>query len=813
MASPPEVFPAAPAEEKSSVLGIDVRGSHRVRYGELLWRGAARQRQARGRVTEDVRRIPKHALDALDTLVQEKFSARIQAAGHGSTLHRLGLTLGLLDLLRSDSLGRSGKKTLRDFDAHAHDVLLMRKPALERLAEKLFSDAEVVEALEASLDEARTEVFGNTWEQQALEHAKFVLSPGFAASLPQEDNARAEALGRELMAISTVAPAVARDTGVAFLIAEAARAPERVIRTLSRSEREEAIYGALSFLLVAHEASDAARARIQSPDRPEDISGFDASVTAFWQTTWGVSLTRASLLMLRERGARRALARTLNKTLTHDDFKKKAGDFEGARTLADRLERAGEAKHARTLRAIQAGTTGGRGLTILLSLVAVLGVSRQKFHDNEGQLKALSVAFVASAALGLLASADVVIRFVKQDLARFTHYASGGAHFDEVRARRGADAMTSGKWFGRFLSGFGLLGDLVGVFVAIVSTRQESRSEDLLGRGARMVQIGTSLTSAASAARLLLSGVTTTIAGLPLATIALVVGLAALFINMIFGESELTGLIREHLAILGLTDRETEAKRELAKRAVDVSRTTYPTARGDTRRFYRNLPQEEVRRRARTEPPQRKQELLNTYLDGRTSRREETIIYGILVDADHDGQLLELVELANPRLLGEKLEVDSMASDILSRLLEATGRKNADPNKTAGPFLLAVCTDGRAEVVHGGLPVTRPVLLSFERLDPKTVRLSIDGLLRGRSSDRVEDAAVLLLRRCSDAQFYEVFRSGGVSWARNLRVEVSRYHWEKISQRLRSAPDPRLGRIAREAQNGAPRQGPDLQSP
>ena len=55
------------------------------------------------------------------------------AARHGSDLHKLGLAMSLLHLLRTDKLGEERNQTLEDYDPEARGILGMRRSQVAQM--------------------------------------------------------------------------------------------------------------------------------------------------------------------------------------------------------------------------------------------------------------------------------------------------------------------------------------------------------------------------------------------------------------------------------------------------------------------------------------------------------------------------------------------------------------------------------------------------------------------------------------------------------------------------------------------------------
>ena len=81
--------------------------------------------------------IPDERWDRIDQKAAAYVARGMRSAPDGSPRARFALAVGLLDLLRSETLGKKQNQTLQQYDRTAWETLRLRKHSLEQLREQL----------------------------------------------------------------------------------------------------------------------------------------------------------------------------------------------------------------------------------------------------------------------------------------------------------------------------------------------------------------------------------------------------------------------------------------------------------------------------------------------------------------------------------------------------------------------------------------------------------------------------------------------------------------------------------------------------
>jgi hypothetical protein len=714
------------------------------------------------------------------------------------------VTLGLLELLDADNLGEDKNENLKQFDSGARDVLSMRRPQLERLADELLRSPEACAAIKRAHEEAKRAVLGANHAQVVLQYANYLLSPAFDSSLPADGKPRAEAVATEFRKLMVLDADLARDTAATFAALEVARHPELVVQKLSQDEFAGAILAALTLIANASDCGSPVDG-VGRPDAPTTIS---PGIQRVWQGAWAASFGQNVTATIREFAARQEVARGLSKSLTYRNYRFTMSNPQQFQKMVTELRSTGNERAVKFVTALHEGSAGGRGLGLLISLVALtraLSLVPPKDGKGEREWTRVNAGFVAMITVSALGMAPTATRFARQDLTRVFNWVVRREVFNGASARVAGQAIASSKvtvWFGRIL---GPLGDVIGVFVYGELFLQERRNEDTLGMICRGVQFGASVLGLYAFVAGVSAGLASTVVGIPLAAIAIVAGLGAILVNAIWGESELTGRIRQDLRALGITDAENEVHHRLAQYAFPIR-----GARGRGRVIgtrYVDLPLSSVRKNARGASVHERQMLINTYLDQYTSNAEETLIYDILRDARADGQFLKLIQGVDTSVLASEIDDSRQSADVMKWILEAYGQASQAPTPKFGPYLERVASEHWDEAIRGAIgSLDGPAQHAYHKHDAASIRRAIESLMAGITDRGEETAIVVLLQSASTTQFGVILQHGSNDFARRVRDELEHGQWQQVSQRLRSSSDPHLQALARKL-DSTPRSG------
>ena len=196
----------------------------------------------------------------LEAESKNQVSEKLKNAVEGTSLHKLALSLSLLDMLKSTTLGSDKNLTLAQFDDDARNTLSMRESQLERLADELLVCSDATVAFEQAYNDAKRVVLGPGYRTAIAQFANFIVSDAFYDALPRHGTARKEALGVEMNKLRALDPDLATRTASEFLGMEIAHAPGRVINEFTLEECVDAVYQVLSLLAEVERSQSACEA-------------------------------------------------------------------------------------------------------------------------------------------------------------------------------------------------------------------------------------------------------------------------------------------------------------------------------------------------------------------------------------------------------------------------------------------------------------------------------------------------------------------------------------------------------------------------
>jgi hypothetical protein len=743
-----------------------------------------------------IRKISDETMRRLEQETKKEVGNTLTSAQRGSKLHKLALALSLLDMVTSNRLGKHHNQTLGEFDSDARDVLGMRQSEVQALADKLLADPEVTAAFKRAYQRAQRTVLGGGYRTAIQQYANYILSDTFFNSLPAKGKARANAVGAELKKLMALDPDIARTTSAEFLGLEITRNPCGVISTLTEPERIDAIYRVLTLLAELDKNDPECRIARDSTGPQHSLSGERGSLeTVVGGAKGGAKAIKTGqkvAALLQDVTGRAAIARALGQAMTHRNFYGIVGDEVEAGQLVALLEQRNHKKAAEFIRRIQSGSGVGRGLTFFTGLVALAGVV-VTFPpvDAQGRIKWNEIGAMSSALASFGGNLPTYTKFVTQDIRVIARWVmrKEAAEVATAIARGGKAAATAAKAskFTRFCKVLGPIGDILAIPVIGYAMYGEIKNEDTVGTICQGVSLSASVIGLFGLAAA--SG--STGIGLPLAVVAVVAGLGALIVDSIWGESAMTGQIRQDLRYLGITDGEDQVHRNLAQRT--VTRTAYPVSYGYgygmgyggssyTYQAQQNLPLSQVRTNAASANIHQKVALINHYMDQSTSGSEETLIYNIFKDTrGNQAQFLQLVESVDTKVVALELETDGQATDVLYWILNAYTQAGKPPTMKFGAYLEHVACEHRDEVIHGLFNRLNPSdKKTYHGMDPASIRRATEKLMSGYTDGAEERAIYRLLLFTDYPQFNRLIEGGGVSYVKNLRSELSSSEWANV---------------------------------
>lgn len=730
----------------------------------------------------------------LEAESKNQVSEKLKNAVEGTSLHKLALSLSLLDMLNSTTLGSDKNLTLAQFDDDARNTLSMRESQLERLADELLVCSDATVAFEQAYNDAKRVVLGPGYRTAIAQFANFIVSDAFYDSLPRHGTARKEALGVEMNKLRALDPDLATRTASEFLGMEIAHAPGRVINEFTLEECVDAVYQVLSLLAEVERSQSACEAPSVGSEgaKGQDAkivgeSGGMKSVLAGLKTGATCADTSKKVADLLENTAKRmVIARDLAKGLKHRSSAGMLGDDAKIAKSAEWLQQNGYAKAATVATWLQDHPMFGRGLASFTGLVALAGVAFTfSFRDSKGNVNWDQVLGGASTVASSLGNAPTYIKFFKEDSVKLakTVMRREGVQLAKTAAEAGASCTAvaaKASRFVRFCKVMGPIGDVLSLPVGCYAIKTELENEDTVGVVCQGVAMGSSVLGLFALAAA--SG--STGIGLPLAALAIAAGLAALLVDWAWGESAMTGDIKKKLRYLGVTDGEDEVYRRLAQRT--VTRTGayggYNVGGTYTYKAQVDLPHKTVRSNARAASIQHKQALINKYMEGSTSGSQETLIYSVLKDTrGNNDEFLELVESIDTKVLADELETDWQARSVMSWIVSAYTKAGRPPTHTFGDFFEHLCSQHRSGIINDFFNSLTPKdKKTFQKHDATSLRRGTEKLMDDTTYNSDERAIYEILNCTSYGQFNSIVEGGGEAYAERLQSELESYQWNNV---------------------------------
>lgn len=740
-----------------------------------------------------IRRISDATMKTLETESKNQVSEKLKNATEGTALHRLALSLSLLDMLKSTTLGSDNNLTLAQFDDDARNTLSMRESQLERLADDLLVCSDATAAFEQAYNEAKRIVLGPGYQSAIAQFANFIVSDAFYASLPSHGAARKDALASEMSKLRALDPELATRTAAEFLGMEIAHAPGRVISEFTLDECVDAVYQVLSLLAEIERSQRACHA----PGAGQGAKGQDAkivgesvgmqSVLAGLKTGATCADTSKKVADLLENTAKRmSIARDLAKGLKHRSSAGMLGDDAKIAKSAEWLQQNGYGKAAAVATWLQDHPMFGRGLASFTGLVALAGVAFTfSFRDSKGNINWDQVLGGASTVASSLGNAPTYIKFFKEDSVNLakTVMRREGVQLAKTAAEAGASCTAvaaKASRFVRFCKVMGPVGDVLSLPVGCYAIKAELENEDTVGVVCQGVAMGSSVLGLFALAAA--SG--STGIGLPLAALAIAAGLAALLVDWAWGESAMTGDIKKKLRYLEITSGEDEVYRKLAQRTVTRTGSYggYNVGGTYTYKAQQDLPHKTVRSNARAASIQHKQALINKYMEGSTSGSQETLIFQVLKDTrGNNDEFLQLVESIDTKVLADELETGWQARSVMSWIVSAYTKAGRPPTNTFGDFFEHLCSQHRSGVINDFFKYLSPVdKKTFQKHDAPSVRRGTEKLMDNTTYNSDERAIYEILKATSYPQFNAVVEGGKRAYAARLQDELESYQWNNV---------------------------------
>lgn len=507
-------------------------------------------------------------------------------------------------------------------DPEAYDILQMRRAQVEAEYKALTQEPEVKAAFDAAQKDALTEVFGEDIRYRSHQQAAYLLSDSFQKDL-QDTPAEGiqEKVQKELSALSLLNPRLAKNI-----------ADDLIEKTL-RSQ-------ALRMIQSNGEAGDAAR---------ESLGEALGVYLKAQQSAAGIGLQANNLTRLTN------LSDDRIKEITH-----------AVAALADGTESADYNELAHSL------------MKKVDQLPADIQEDATRFLGHMQTQNVLGTVLLAGSIIGLTQrelpqdpKAWVSLTSASLGTASMSHFALRLAGLDEA-----ADIVS--KMHYKMPVGALKVPVLSSVLTSVNITMDsmalydEFHNEDVAGMTSRALSIGSGVASIAAAT--ILSG--------PAAPITLigatVVGLTAWGVDAVWGESDLTGKVRQDLRNLGVSSQEEEIAAKYTQVSQLVNAAGWP-GQGSIP-FERPASREELQKTLASSQLNERVAVANHLMDQHTSGYEEKQLLDTVMDVS-DKDFVTLMNKMNIGRLVEELESAEDRSALLARVQKLSDQGIEKPQR------------------------------------------------------------------------------------------------------------------------------------
>lgn len=737
--------------------------------------------------------IAEKTWERIETSVSQSVGEAFTKEKWGSDTHKLGVALSLLAMLETGSLGKKANQTLEQYDSEARDALALRRVHLEKRRDAWAATEEVKRVLSKARASGIAAVLGSNPTPRIQAHAEYLKSDAFLSttrSLP--DATRAERLKAEALRIVSLDADLGQEVARAWMADELKCNPLRAIRGVCDKKATQALEDVLALLAKLSGDDDAMR-HAAGPQGPKGAMMIPGTAIHKLIATAAARRTIATGLSQAMR------TRSFYSSLAADDpsliAKLKADGVPGAELL-EKIAKAGFV---------------GRGITSFFSLWGLAAVT-ECFPpvDKDGKVKWGQLAVSTSTGLSIAGNLPDIGKFLSADvgplLGKFLSTEFKAAKV--VQSACTATKVTQAAKFVRVCEFLGPVGDAIALPMAFMAVGNERRNEDAVGVATNVVGCVSSVAGLTGGILVLAgSGV-----GLPLAVAAAFVGITAALIDAGFGESALTGKIREDLRYLGVSDKEEKTYERLTTEMRTVTRGYGGYGYGGTYTARQRcaVSSSTVRQRAQTANRYEKVQLLTKYLEGWTTSSDEKLVWQVLYDTPYtNNEFLDLMKAVDARRVARELENDDHAAKVMIWTIRAYERANEPIGAAFNDQLLQHCRehhDGAVTNFHSRVVVSNPSgdqisLDTYAKIDPKVIVEATKLLMAGNTDGDEERAVYRLLAKTDHAQFCKAIEYGKTPYLRQLKDELGSILWHDLHDDMtdkRSTPAVRhYARIVR----------------
>ncbi len=507
-------------------------------------------------------------------------------------------------------------------DPEAYDILQMRRAQVEAEYKALTQEPEVKAAFDAAQQDALQTVFGDNIRMRSHQQAAYLLSDSFQKELQDTaPEAIQEKIQKELSALSLLNPRLAKNI-----------ADDLIEKTL-RSQ-------ALRMIQSNSEAGDAARASLG------DALGVYLKAQ---QSTASIGLQANNLTRLASLPEDRIKEITQAVASLADGTE--ATDYNDlAQNLmkkVDQLPADIQEDASRFLSHMQTQNVLG---TVLLA-GSVIGLTQRGMPQDPKEWVGLTTASIGTASMShfalRLAGLDDAANLVSK------------MHYKMPVGALKVPVLSS------VLTGVNITMDSMALY-------DELHNEDIAGMTSRAMGIGSGVASIAAAT--VLSG--------PAAPITLIgataVGLAAWGVDAVWGESDLSGAVRQDLRKLGVSTQEEAIARQYTHVSQMVDAYGWP-GMGEIP-FERPASREELQAQLKPADLSERVAVANQLMDQLTDSYEENQLFDTVMDVS-DKDFVALMNQMNTGRLIEEIENAEARSQLLDRLQRLSDQGIEKPHR------------------------------------------------------------------------------------------------------------------------------------
>ena len=607
-------------------------------------------------------------------------------------------------------------------DPQAQDILVMRKSQIEKAYQELSQSPEIKAVFEQARQAALKKIFGASTNVRAQQQAAYLLSNQFQSELrelsPEEIQSKVQ---RELSALALLKPQLAE-----------ALTPQLMAKTL----RSRSLYK----LQAEGEAGDSSR---------ETLARALGIYLKTQQTASSVGLQANNVARLTQLSDQRI--NELSQAVARLTEGTKAADYQKlAVSLMDKVDQLPpdlQQDASRLLTHMQAQNIFG---TILFA-GSLAGLLQKDLPDDPKAWASLTSSSLSTAAL----SSNAFRLLGLENMA-------------DIAGKINFKAPVSGLqipvvW--SVVAG-------INTTLAAINLVDEVYNEDPIGTASQALGVGSGL--AAMAAMTLLSG-----PAAPLTLIGTsVVGLAAWGMDLVWGESDLTGTIRQDLRTLGIAKNESEILHKYS------SESQHSKLAPNARSVSAVKALEKLEHLAQTSSEE-KVALINQWMDQYTGSTEEDLIFQTLT-LNGDTELLSLMENLNTGRLASELENSGQVLSLMFRVSNLSETERA--TKVLEPMLERLTKESRTEDLQVFMLRVNPDVKAL--IAPEAIENMIKELMDGWF-DRAP-AQALITQLISDPdlhpQISKILAQSGSEWLDALLKNLPDANAKAIRTQLSKTP-------------------------